>query len=72
MGEDTGREFILPVLKRQMLFQNNAEAGQYWYAVLDGFDVPESGLRILSLPADTQSIVLALYQIRLFTDQTHG
>lgn len=57
--EDTGRAYILPLLKRQMLFQNNPEAGQYWYAVLDGFDVPEAGLRVLSLPPDTQTIVLA-------------
>jgi glycerophosphoryl diester phosphodiesterase len=56
---DTGREFILPLMKQQMLFQNKPSTGQYWYAVIDGFEVPDEGICIQSLPADTKTIVLA-------------
>jgi glycerophosphoryl diester phosphodiesterase len=56
---DTGRAFILPLLERQMLFQNNPVAGQYWFAAIDGFEVPEQGIYVDSLPADIQTIVLA-------------
>ena len=44
---DTGREFILPLLERQMTFQNNPAAGHYWFPVIDGFDVPDDGIRVL-------------------------
>ncbi|EFH88866.1 hypothetical protein [Ktedonobacter racemifer] len=57
--EDTGRAFILPLLERQMIFQNNPSAGQYWFPVLDGFHVPDEGIRVLPLPEDITTIVLA-------------
>ncbi|GHO59260.1 hypothetical protein [Ktedonobacter robiniae] len=57
--EDTGRVFILPLLERQMIFQNNPSAGQYWFPVLDGFHVPDEGIRVLSLPEETTTIILA-------------
>jgi len=56
---DTGREFILPLLERQMTFQNNPAAGQYWFPVIDGFDVPDEGIHVLSLTPDVKTIVLA-------------
>jgi len=56
---DTGRAFILPLLERQTIFQNNPSAGQYWFPVIDGFDVPDEGIHILSLPDDVDAIVLA-------------
>lgn len=56
---DTGRAFILPLLERQMLFQNNPAAGQYWFSIIDGFPVPEGGISIRPLPADIQTIILA-------------
>lgn len=45
--------------ERQMLFQNTPATGQYWFAVIDGFDVPDEGICIQPLPADIQTIVLA-------------
>ncbi|GHO65551.1 hypothetical protein KSC_044430 [Ktedonobacter sp. SOSP1-52] len=57
--EDTGRAFIFPLLERQMIFQNNPSAGQYWFPVLDGFHVPDEGIRVLPLPEDITTIVLA-------------
>lgn len=59
LRQDTGRAFILPLLERQMVFQNNPSAGPYWFSVLDGFQVPDEGIRIQSLPYDIRTIVLA-------------
>lgn len=56
---DAGREFILPLLKQQQLFQNNPAAGSYWYAVVDGFPVPDGGIRIEPISAATRTIILA-------------
>lgn len=69
---DTGRAFVMPLLKRQMLFQNNPSAGQYWYPVIDGFDVPEDGLRVYSIPADTKTVVLASDGYPLLKDSLHA
>lgn len=56
---DTGRAFILPLLKQQQLFQNNPAAGPYWYPILDGFPVPAEGIRIEPIPQKTRTIILA-------------
>lgn len=56
---DIGREYILPLLERQMVFQNNPAAGQYWFPVIDGFDVPDEGIHVLPLSSNTEMIVLA-------------
>ena len=59
LQHDTGRDFILPLLKRQMYFQNTSSMGQYWFSVIDGFDVPDEGIRVQCLPTDIETIVLA-------------
>jgi glycerophosphoryl diester phosphodiesterase len=56
---DTGRAFILPLLERQMIFQNNPSAGPYWFPVIDGFHVPDAGIRVLSLSENVETVVLA-------------
>lgn len=56
---DAGRAFILPLLKQQQLFQNNPAAGSYWYPIIDGFPVPDGGIRIEPIPQTTQIIILA-------------
>ncbi|HEU5375317.1 MAG TPA: hypothetical protein VFV38_07760 [Ktedonobacteraceae bacterium] len=56
---DAGREFILPLLKQQQLFQNNPAAGVYWYPIIDGFPVPDGGIRIEAIPETAQTIILA-------------
>lgn len=56
---DTGRELILPLLKQQQVFQNNPAAGSYWYAVVDGFPVPDGGIQIEPIPETTRTIILA-------------
>ena len=57
--DDTGRAFILPLLKQQQLFQNNPAAGSYWYPIIDGFPIHEGGIRIEPIPHATRMIVLA-------------
>lgn len=56
---DTGRELILPLLRQQQVFQNNPAAGSYWYAVVDGFPVPDGGIRIEPVPETARTIILA-------------
>jgi hypothetical protein len=56
---DPGREFILPLLRRQAILQNNLQAGELWFPVLDGFEVPPEGIRIYQIPAQGGEIVLA-------------
>ncbi len=46
-NKDWGREYILPLLKKQYDFQNNIDAPelfQYW--AIDGFDVPEDKINV--------------------------
>ena len=42
-----------------MVFQNNPSANAYEFAILDGFHVPDAGIRIEPLPADSATVVLA-------------
>ncbi|MBO0793101.1 MAG: hypothetical protein J2P36_19440 [Ktedonobacteraceae bacterium] len=42
-----------------MLFQNSPAAGHYWFSVIDGFAVPDEEIRMLRLPDDIETIVLA-------------
>ena len=56
---DTGREFILSLLERQMIFQNNPLLGQYWFPIIDGFNVPDEGIHVLLLSDNVDMIVLA-------------
>lgn len=55
---DIGRHFIYPMLKEQSIWQNNSNGNpEYCYAVLDGFPVNHSLIRII--PVDSDSVVLA-------------
>src|SRR5579883_433995 len=56
---DSGRAFILPLLERQTLLQNTPAAGPYWFPVIDGYPVPDTGIRVQSLPEHMESVVLA-------------
>ena len=55
---DPGREFILPLLTRQSLFQNTTDSKEYSYGILDGFKVPKSEIKIIPLEK-AKNIVLA-------------
>jgi glycerophosphoryl diester phosphodiesterase len=56
---DTGREFIMPLLKAQTLFQNNPSDSPYWFPAIDGFSIPDAGILTLPIPHDVETIVLA-------------
>jgi len=55
---DSGREYIIPLLKRQSLFQNSTQKNEYTYGVIDGFKVPESEIKVIKLSHPT-TIILA-------------
>jgi hypothetical protein len=57
--KDSGRDYILPMLKNQYLFQNNPDHNQYSYFVLDGFLTNLEQVKVLSLPENTQYLVMA-------------
>ncbi len=56
---DSGRDFILPLLIRQLQFQNNPFVGVYSFAAVDGFPIPIDNVRVQTIPDDISSIVLA-------------
>ena len=56
---DTGRVFIQPLLERQQRFQNNPQAGTFYYAAVDGFPIPDDGVSVVSIPDAVTHIVLA-------------
>lgn len=58
MIKDTGREFILPMLKRQWIFQNSKEDNEYAYGVVDGLEVLEKFIKIIDV-SKAKQIVLA-------------
>ena len=59
MEQDTGREFIEPILKRQSLFQNSHIRNEYSYGVIDGFRVSEAYAKTIKIDKHSQTLVLA-------------
>ncbi len=55
---DTGREYILPLLRGVSVFQNDAES-PYGYGVVNGFEIPAGMPVIEQICDDVQTIVLA-------------
>lgn len=55
---DTGRGFILPILKKQHLFQNAFFANKLSYAVIDGFEVDKNKIYKIDT-SNSKSIILA-------------
>ncbi|MGH7456953.1 MAG: hypothetical protein ACRENG_36720, partial [bacterium] len=51
--------YIETLIKRQALFQNNPEAGELAFGVVDGFPVEERGILIKQVHEDVQTLVLA-------------
>ncbi len=59
MERDTGREFVLPLLERQSVFQNAGFRTPYAYSVIDGFPVNPGGIVIVDIGSYRGSIVIA-------------
>ncbi len=55
--EDYGRDFIMPILKKQFLFANNTDS-QFGYGVVNGASVPEQFVELFSTK-NAEHIVLA-------------
>jgi hypothetical protein len=64
--KDSGREFILPLLKRQQVFQNSFEKNEFAYGVIDGFNVPETEIKVFNLSHPTDIILASDGYPRLF------
>lgn len=55
---DTGREYILPLLEKQGIFQN--KLGTPWsFGVIDGFELRREFIKPVKIPLDTDFLVLA-------------
>ena len=54
---DSGREFILPLLKRQSAFQNSITKNEFRFGVIDGFKVPKSEIKVINLSNSTNVIL---------------
>lgn len=59
--DDVGRQVILPLLRRQAVFANNPDVGEWanGYGVINGRDVPPSFIERYPVPEDASTVVLA-------------
>lgn len=55
---DTGRKYILELIKRGMQF-SNSENKEWGYGVVDGFDIPNHLIKVIKLEDDVREIVLS-------------
>jgi len=69
---DKGREFISPLLRSNILFQNNPSAGEYWYPAVDGFCIPDSGIITSTIPDNIDTVVLASDGYPILKDTLKG
>ena len=59
INDDMGRQYILPILEKKKLFQNNLIKNNYTYYVVDGFPVPSEGVITIKITNITKNIILA-------------
>ena len=57
LTNDIGRDFIKPFLKRQPIFQNNPDAGEYAFSVIDGNPILLNKVRTIN--ATSNLVILA-------------
>jgi len=56
---DAGRQFVMPLLVAQSVFQNAGGTSEYDYGVLDGFGVASNHVMVVPVPEGAREIVLA-------------
>ncbi|MDQ3098523.1 MAG: hypothetical protein M3Q44_02145 [bacterium] len=56
---DTGREYIKPLLVRQIMFQNSDIPSDFNFYVIDGFFKNPQGVQIADIPENLKEIVIA-------------
>jgi glycerophosphoryl diester phosphodiesterase len=59
LDEDVGRLMIMPLLRAEALLSNVDSAGAMCFGRIDGRPVPDRFIRVISLPAQWRSVVLA-------------
>lgn len=59
LDKDTSREFISPVLLRQVMFQNSDIPSEFDYFAVDGFYTDAKGIDIYKVPEHVKEVVLA-------------
>lgn len=57
--QDVGREYILPLLQEQSVFQNGATPSEFNFAVLDGFFTNVDMIKVIPVPPNVNEMVLA-------------
>lgn len=58
LENDSGREFVLPMLKSQGVLQNNFNGSEYAWEVFDGFPLLKERIKVIDV-SNAQSIILA-------------
>lgn len=59
LEHDSGRDFVLPLIKKCKIFSNLNSDSPLCHGVIDGFPIPERLVQIVPLAPDVQEIVLA-------------
>lgn len=59
LEHDTSREYVLPLIKLGASFANCQDDDEYGYAVIDGFDVCPTQIRVITLGDESWEVVLA-------------
>lgn len=55
---DTGWEYIQPLIQQQYYLQNDS-ANQYGFAVVNGYSIDPSAVKVINVPAETEELILA-------------
>lgn len=57
-AKDPSRDFIRPLLEGEAHFLNRPEAGEFWFAAMNGLPVPREGIDVYPLPDGPCEVVL--------------
>ena len=57
-ADDTGRAFILPLVKKYSVFSNNGSS-EYGYSVINGLPIPGQLIHVAAIPSGCSEIVLS-------------
>lgn len=59
LENDTIRESLYPLMKKQHFLQNNNKAGKYGFSVLSGFPIVPSHMHRIKIPNTTKQIIIS-------------
>jgi glycerophosphoryl diester phosphodiesterase len=58
LKDDVGRDAIIPIINKQVQFQNSNDGSKYAYGVLDGYPTLKIDIHIIKLDDNVDSIIL--------------